>query len=119
MSKVQGRESLIFQTYVTFSIDFSNIYNDYLLANVIGSFFFVLVNGGDFFRKVPKRFSSLLFMFLWILFLTKYDKIMYRMSKRVLKKRFSLKERGSNETLGKVEADLWMYPTRTFDFGLR
>ena len=41
------------------------------------------------------------------------------MSKRVLKKRFSLKERGSNETLGKVEADLWMYPTRTFDFGLR
>ena len=82
-------------------------------------FFFVLVNGGDFFRKVPTRFSSLLFMFLWILFLTKYDKIMYRMSKRVLKKRFSLKERGSNETLGKVEADLWMYPTRTFDFGLR
>ena len=38
LSKVQGRESLIFQTYVTFSIDFPNTYNDYLLANVIDSF---------------------------------------------------------------------------------
>ena len=38
LSKVQGRESLIFLTYVTFSIDFPNIYNDYLLANVIDSF---------------------------------------------------------------------------------
>ena len=38
LSKVQGRESLIFQTYVTFSIDFPNIYNNYLLANVIDSF---------------------------------------------------------------------------------
>ena len=26
LPKVQGRESLIFQTYVTFSIDFSNIF---------------------------------------------------------------------------------------------
>ena len=34
LSKVQGRESLIFQIYVTFSIDFPNIYSDYLLANV-------------------------------------------------------------------------------------
>ena len=34
LSKVQGRESLIFQIYVTFSIDFPNVYNDYLLANV-------------------------------------------------------------------------------------
>ena len=38
LSKVQGRESLIFQTYVTFSIDFSNTYNDYLLAKVTDSF---------------------------------------------------------------------------------
>ena len=38
LSKVQGRESLIFQTYVTFSIDFRNTYNDYLPANVIDSF---------------------------------------------------------------------------------
>ena len=38
LPKVHGRESLIFQTYVTFSIDFPNIYNDYLLANVIDSF---------------------------------------------------------------------------------
>ena len=30
--------SLIFKTYVTFSINFPNIYNDYLLANVIDSF---------------------------------------------------------------------------------
>ena len=36
--KVQGRESLIFQNYVTFSIDFLNMYNDYLLANVTKSF---------------------------------------------------------------------------------
>ena len=34
LSKVQGRESLIFQIHVTFSIDFPNVYNDYLLANV-------------------------------------------------------------------------------------
>ena len=39
LSKVQGGESLIFKTYVTFPIDFPNIYNDYLLANVIDSFF--------------------------------------------------------------------------------
>ena len=36
--KVQGRESLIFQIYVTFFIDFPNIYNDFLLTNVIDSF---------------------------------------------------------------------------------
>ena len=77
LSKVQGRESLFFQAYVTFTIDFPNIYNDYLLANVIDRFLlFILVNEGDFYRSAPKRFSPLLFMFLWILFLTKYDKIM-------------------------------------------
>ena len=38
LSKVEGRESLIFQTHVTFSIDFPNTYNDYLLADVIDSF---------------------------------------------------------------------------------
>ena len=39
VEKVQDRESLIFfLTYVTFSIDFLNTYNDYLLANVIDSF---------------------------------------------------------------------------------
>ena len=38
LSKVQGRENLIFQTYVTFSIDFPKIhYYDYFLANVIDS----------------------------------------------------------------------------------
>ena len=36
----------------------------------------ILVNEGDFSRPAPTRFSPLLFMFLWILFLTKYDKIM-------------------------------------------
>ena len=36
--KVHGRESLIFQIYVTFPIDFPNIYIDYLLANVQDSF---------------------------------------------------------------------------------
>ena len=45
---IQGRESLICQTYVTFSIDFPNTYNDYLPANVIDSFFLViLVNESD------------------------------------------------------------------------
>ena len=34
LSKVQGRESLIFKIYVTCSIDFPNIHSDYLLANV-------------------------------------------------------------------------------------
>ena len=38
LSKGHGQESLIFQIYVTFSIDFPNIYNDYLLANVADSF---------------------------------------------------------------------------------
>ena len=38
LSKVQVRESLIFQTNVTFSIDFLNIYNDYFLSNVIDLF---------------------------------------------------------------------------------
>ena len=38
MSKVQGRESLIFQTYAAFSVDFPNTYDDYVLANVIDSF---------------------------------------------------------------------------------
>ena len=38
LSKVQGRESLIFQTYVTFTIDFPSMYNDSLLANVIDTF---------------------------------------------------------------------------------
>ena len=38
LSKGHGQESLIFQIYVTFSIDSPNIYNDYLLANVADSF---------------------------------------------------------------------------------
>ena len=65
LSKVQGRESLIFQTYVTFSIDFPNTYD--LLANVIDSFLLLFWQ---------TKAISLLFLFLWILFLTKYDKIM-------------------------------------------
>ena len=39
--KAQGRESLFFQTYVTFSISFPNIYIDYLHSNVIDSFFYL------------------------------------------------------------------------------
>ena len=38
LSKVHGRESLIFQMYETFSIDFPNMYSNYLLANVTDSF---------------------------------------------------------------------------------
>ena len=41
------------------------------------------------------------------------------MSQILLKKRFSVKHRGSNKTLAKTEADFQMYPARTFDFGLR
>ena len=37
--------------------------------------------------------------------------------KSLLKKRFSIKDLGSNETLGRIEADFRMYPTRRFDFG--
>ena len=89
LSKVQGRESLIFPTYVAFSTNFPNICNDYLLANVIDSFLLLFWQ--------TKAISPV----LWILFLTKYDK----MSSHLLKKRFWVKDRGSNETLGKIEAD--------------
>ena len=41
------------------------------------------------------------------------------MSKNLLKNRLSVKDRGSSETLGKIDADFYMYPTLTFDFGLR
>ena len=41
------------------------------------------------------------------------------MSKSLFKKRFSVKDRGSDETLGKIEADFYMYLVYTFDFGLR
>ena len=37
----------------------------------------------------------------------------------LLKKRFSVKGRGSNETLGKIEADFLVHPTSTFNLGLR
>lgn len=41
------------------------------------------------------------------------------MRKSLLKKRFLVKDRGSNETLGRIAADFYMYLTRRFDFGLR
>ena len=39
------------------------------------------------------------------------------MGKSLFKKKFSVKDRRSTETLGKIEADFLMYPS--FDFGLR
>ena len=42
LSKVQGRDSLIFRTHVAFSIDFPNIYNDYLFAVLLIYFFSLL-----------------------------------------------------------------------------
>ena len=62
-------QNLIFQINVAFSIDFPNIYNDYLLVN-FGGFIsqVILVNEGDFSRPAPTRFSPLLFMFVLILF---------------------------------------------------
>ena len=41
------------------------------------------------------------------------------MSKSLFKKGFSVKDRGSDETLGKIEADFYRYLVYTFDFGLR
>ena len=38
LSKFHGQESVIFQMYETVPIDFPNIYSNYLLANVTGSF---------------------------------------------------------------------------------
>ena len=52
-------------TYVT--IICSPCYNYWLI------FFVMLVNERDFSRPAPTRFSLLLFMFLWMLFLAKYD----------------------------------------------
>ena len=37
-----------------------------------------------------------------------------RMSKRILRNRFSVKYERSNETLGKIEEDFLMYPTRAY-----
>ena len=34
-------------------------------------------------------------------------------------KKFSVNDRGSNETLDKIEADFLMHPKGTFDFGMR
>ena len=39
------------------------------------------------------------------------------MGKRLFKQKFSVKDRGLTETLSKIEADFWMYPS--FDIGLR
>ena len=72
LSKVQGRESLIFLTYVTFSIDFP-IYITIICSPMLLILFFYYF-GKD--HPKPTRFSPLLFMFLWRLFLAKYDKIM-------------------------------------------
>ena len=96
---IQGRESLIFQTYVTFSIDFRNTYNDYLPANVIDSFLLLFWQTKAISPALPLRVShplcSCSFGFC--------DEIMDELSS--LKNRFSVKDRGSNETLGKIEAD--------------
>ena len=60
-----------------------NLFHQFIYITIICSpmllihfSFSVLVNESDFSRQAPTRFSPLLFMFLWILFLTKYDKIM-------------------------------------------
>ena len=73
LSKVEGRESLIFQTYVTFSIDFPNTH---ITIICLIHFFCYFVKKGDFSRPAPTRFSPLFFIFPRILFLTKHDKIM-------------------------------------------
>ena len=71
-SKVQGRERLIFHVRVTTYIDFPNKWNDYLLASVFDSFLLVIsVNEGDSSRPAPTRVHV-----PWMLFLTKYDKIL-------------------------------------------
>ena len=64
-----------------------------------------MVKEGDFSRPAPTRFWPLLFIFLWLLFSTKYDKIMSLDELKFAQKEVSVKDRGSNETLGKIEAD--------------
>ena len=98
------------------------MYNHDLLSNVIDSFLLLFwsTKANYFSCWAPTRFPPLLFMFLSILCLTKYDlKKCYRMSKSLFKKGFSVKDRGSDETLGKIEANFYMYLVYTFDFGLR
>ena len=41
--------------------------------------------------------------------------VIYGMSKSLLKMRFSVKDRGLNETLGKIEADFLRYLTHKFE----
>ena len=76
LSKVQGRENLIFQTYVTFSIDFPKIHITIIFLPMLLIQFFILAKEGYFSHPAPTRISPLLLLFLWILFSTKYNKIM-------------------------------------------
>ena len=74
---VQGQQSLIFQTYVTFPIDFLNIYNDYLFSHVTDSFFSYFGKRGRFLPPGAYAFfTSFVHVSVDPLFLTKYDKIM-------------------------------------------
>ena len=73
LSKVQGRESLIFQTYATFSIDFPNTYNDYLLAMLLIHFFCYFGKRKQFLPSGAYAFLTSSVHVPWMLFLAKYD----------------------------------------------
>ena len=96
MSKVQGRESLIFQIYAAFSVDFPNTYDDcarqcyWFISFVI---LHVLVNESDFCRPAPTRFSPLLFMFCTVCHVSRKKKNFRIRSKEKLKKILSLRVR--------------------------
>ena len=58
LSKVQGRESLIFQIYVTFSIDFPIIYITIICSPMLLTHFSCYFgNEGDFLLPAHTRFS--------------------------------------------------------------
>ena len=70
------------------------------------SCYYLMVNEGDFSRKTPNHFSHIFFSSSFgYCFQPNMIKLCNAMSKSLLKKRFTVKDRGSNKTLGKIEAD--------------
>ena len=100
---------MIFQTYVTFSIDFPNTYNDYLLANVIDSFLLLFwltkAISPAWSLRVSHFFCSCSFGYCFKPNMINIINIMSQDELKFAQKEVSVKDRGSNETLGRIEAD--------------
>ena len=104
--------------------DFPNIYIDNFLSNVFDLFFrFILAKAGDFFRPAPSRFPPLLFMFFWRrdpqCFKPNVIKYYHRINKSTLENRFFNERLKIAQNTAKIDADLYIYSMRNFDFGLR